>query len=39
VRVLYADLAAVEMLSSTSFGEKERDAVAKTIADRAQEIG
>ncbi len=39
VRVLYRDLAAVEMLTSTGFGEKERDEVAKTISDRAAEIG
>lgn len=38
VRVLYRDLAAVEMLSSEGFGEKERDTVAKTIDDRAAEI-
>ena len=39
VRVLYRDLAAVEMLSSNSFGQKERDEVAKTIGDRASDIG
>jgi len=39
VRVLYRDLAAVEMLSSSSFGQKERDEVAKTIGDRAADIG
>jgi hypothetical protein len=39
VRVLYSDLAAVETLASNSFGQSERDDVAKTIADRAQEIG
>jgi uncharacterized damage-inducible protein DinB len=39
VRVLYRDLAAVEMLSSNSFGQRERDEVAKTISDRAVEIG
>jgi len=39
VRVLYRDLAAVEMLSSGSFGQRERDQVAKTIGDRAAEIG
>jgi uncharacterized damage-inducible protein DinB len=39
VRVLYRDLAAVEMLTSNSFGKKERDAVARTIGDRAAEIG
>ena len=38
IRVLYRDLAAVEMLSSNEFGEKERDEVAKTIGDRAAEI-
>jgi len=30
---------AVEMLSSKEFGRKERDEVAKTISDRAAEIG
>jgi uncharacterized damage-inducible protein DinB len=39
IRVLYRDLAAVEMLTSNSFGQKERDEVAKTIAARAAEIG
>ena len=39
VRVLYGDLAAVEMLASNSFGQKERDELAKAIADRAEEIG
>ena len=38
VRVLYRDLAAVEMLSSDEFGQRERDEVAKTIGDRAAEI-
>jgi uncharacterized damage-inducible protein DinB len=38
VRVLYRDLAAVEMLSAHGFGAKELDEVAKTIADRANEI-
>ena len=38
VRVLYRDLAAVEMLPSDGLGEIERDEVAKTIADRAAEI-
>jgi uncharacterized damage-inducible protein DinB len=38
VRVLYRDLAAVEMLSSNGFGQRERDEVAKAIADRAAEI-
>ncbi|HKC91968.1 MAG TPA: DinB family protein [Candidatus Limnocylindria bacterium] len=38
VRVLYRDLAAVEMLSSDGFGKRERDEVAKTIGDRAAEI-
>jgi hypothetical protein len=39
VRVLYRDLAAVEMLSSAEFGKTERDEVAKTISERAAEIG
>ena len=39
LRVLYSDLAAVEMLAAAGFGEKEREAVAKTISDRAAEIG
>jgi uncharacterized damage-inducible protein DinB len=38
VRVLYRDLAAVEMLSSDGFGQRERDEVAKTINERAAEI-
>jgi uncharacterized damage-inducible protein DinB len=38
VRVLYRDLAAVEMLSSDGFGQRERDDAAKMIADRATEI-
>jgi uncharacterized damage-inducible protein DinB len=38
VRVLYRDLAAVEMLASNKFGQKERDEVARTISDRAAEI-
>jgi hypothetical protein len=38
VRILYRDLAAVEMLTSSGFGEKERDEVAKTIGDRAAEV-
>ena len=38
VRVLYRDLAAVEMLTSDGLGEEERSEVAKTIADRAAEI-
>jgi uncharacterized damage-inducible protein DinB len=38
VRVLYRDLAAVEMLSSDGFGQRERDEVARTIGDRAAEI-
>jgi hypothetical protein len=38
LRVLYRDLAAVEMLSAPGFGQEERDEVAKTIADRANEI-
>lgn len=39
VGVLYRDLAAVEMLTSTGFGQVEPDAVTKTISDRAAEIG
>jgi hypothetical protein len=39
VRVLYRDLAAVEMLSSDGFGQRERDEVARTINERATEIG
>jgi hypothetical protein len=38
VRVLYRDLAAVEMLSSDGYGQRERDEVAKTIGERAAEI-
>ena len=38
-RVLYRDLAAVEMLSSNAFGQSQRDEVAKTIWERAEEIG
>jgi hypothetical protein len=38
VRVLYRDLAAVEMLSSDGFGQRERDEVANTIGERAAEI-
>ena len=38
VRILYRDLAAVEMLSSDGFGQRERDEVAKTIGERAAEI-
>lgn len=38
VRVLYRDLAAVEMLSSDGFGQREREDVAKTINERAAEI-
>jgi hypothetical protein len=37
VRVLYRDLAAVEMLSN-GFGQQERDEVAKSIGERAAEI-
>jgi hypothetical protein len=37
VRVLYRDLAAVEMLSN-GFGERQRDEVAKIIGERAAEI-
>jgi uncharacterized damage-inducible protein DinB len=39
VRVLYRDLAPVEMLGSSLFGEAERDAVASAIAERAAEVG
>jgi hypothetical protein len=38
VRILYRDLAPVEMLGSTQFGEKEREAVATTLSERAAEI-
>jgi DinB family protein len=38
VRVLYRDLAAVEMLSSDEFGRREREKVAETINERAAEI-
>jgi uncharacterized damage-inducible protein DinB len=38
VRVLYRDLAAVEMLSSDGSGKRESDEVAKTINERATEI-
>src|SRR2546429_9592864 len=38
VRVLYRDLAAVEMLSSDGFGKRERDDVAKMISERAAEV-
>ena len=38
VRILHRDLAAVEMLSSSSFGRQESEQVAKTIAHRAAEI-
>jgi hypothetical protein len=38
VRVLYRDLAPVEMLSSTPYGEEEKAAVAAAIAERAMEI-
>ena len=38
VRVLYRDLAPVEMLSSSAFGEAERQAVATAISERAVEI-
>jgi hypothetical protein len=38
VRVLYRDLAAVEMLTSDGFGQRERDDAAKTISERAAEI-
>jgi len=39
VRVLYRDLAAVEMLSANGLGQKARDEVANAISDRAVEIG
>jgi uncharacterized damage-inducible protein DinB len=39
IRVLYRDLAAVEMQSAAEFGQAERDAVANTIEDRAAAIG
>jgi hypothetical protein len=39
VRVLYRDLAAVEMLASSSFGQTERDEVARTISEYASDIG
>jgi uncharacterized damage-inducible protein DinB len=38
IRVLYRDLAPVEMLGSTQFGAKERDAVAAALSERAAEI-
>ena len=38
VRVLYRDLAAVEMLSSEGFGQRERDGAAQIIGERAAEI-
>jgi len=38
IRILYRDLAPVEMLGSTQFGEKEREAVAKALSERAAEI-
>ena len=38
VRVLYRDLAAVEMLSADGFGQRERDEVAATMSERAAEI-
>ena len=38
VRVLYRDLAAVEMLSSEGFGQRERDEAAQIIGERAAEI-
>jgi hypothetical protein len=37
-RVLYHDLAAVEMLESRDLGRHEREAVARSLADRATEI-
>jgi len=38
IRVLYRDLADVEVLGSSAFGESERKAVASAISDRAREI-
>jgi DinB family protein len=38
LRVLYRDLAAVEMLSSDEFGQREREKVAETIKERAAGI-
>jgi uncharacterized damage-inducible protein DinB len=38
IRVLYRDLAPVEMLGSTAFGERERQAVADAIGERAAEV-
>jgi uncharacterized damage-inducible protein DinB len=38
VRVLYRDLAPVEMLSSTDYGARESDAVARSIDERAAEV-
>jgi uncharacterized damage-inducible protein DinB len=38
IRILYRDLAPVEMLGSTQYGEKEREAVAKALSERAEEI-
>ena len=38
VRVLHRDLAAVEMLSSEGFGQRERDGAAQIIGERAAEI-
>ncbi|TMG53122.1 MAG: DinB family protein [Chloroflexi bacterium] len=38
IRVLYRDLAPVEMLGSTRFGEKEREAVAAALSERAAEV-
>jgi uncharacterized damage-inducible protein DinB len=38
IRILYRDLAPVEMLGSTQFGEQEREAVANALTERAVEI-
>ena len=38
VRLLYRDLAEVEVLSAPAFGEEERAAVATALSDRAKEI-
>jgi len=38
IRILYCNLAPVEMLGSTQFGEREREVVATALRDRAAEI-
>ena len=38
IRVLYRDLADVEVLGSSAFGESERRAVASALSERAKEI-